>query len=320
MYIHLHERFRGALVGVHVGDAIGAPYETWGPKKIAADIEAREGLKFFDYENPWKHEKGPSILPAGRPTDDSDQAADLAWSLIECDGLDQAHLREALRNSVVLHRSRLWDGTALGAGGTTKKALSDNPEKISEALNNNIGTNGSLMRSVPMALWLHGKMRHARVWNNAEKIHWAPEVLVAHMSEVTHNHPHSRDACWFYCIMMEAILSDVSKDKLLDHIEYIDEDFLCNKFSSRIQYALEDEFLFPVDPGRGQCGAPLSFHSMLRYGVSCTQHRLKTVSRKLCELVATLIRMLPSLVDYSGPITATMRFRLNGDGQFLGTT
>jgi ADP-ribosyl-[dinitrogen reductase] hydrolase len=247
--ITLLERYKGAMVGVLVGDSVGAPYETWGAQKIAEDIEARGGLTFFDYENPWKHELGPKILPAGRPTDDSDQTADLAWSLIECKGLDVAHLREALRDSVVRHKSRLWDGTALGAGGTTKKALSDDPSKVTEAMNNNIGTNGSLMRSVPMALWLHNNLNSARVFNGAAKMFHHSSELIARMSAVTHAHQHSKDACWFYCIMLDSILYGKPKSALLDHTEVIDEDFLCNMFSSRIQYSIDDEDLYPVDPG-----------------------------------------------------------------------
>ena len=248
MYIHLHERYLGALVGVHAGDAKAARFEGMEPKEIEKILEAEGSLISCDYKSPW-NKNAKELLPAGMPTDDSDQTADLAWSLITCNGLDSEHLREALRDSVVRGKSRLWDGVSTGSGENTINALSDDPGKNAIARVNKIGTNGSLMRSVPMALWLHGKMHHARVWNNAEKIHWAPEALVAQMSEVTHNHPHSKNACWFYCIMMEGILCDISKDKLLDYIELVDENFLSNKFSSRIQYALKDEFLFPIDPG-----------------------------------------------------------------------
>jgi ADP-ribosyl-[dinitrogen reductase] hydrolase len=244
--ITLLDRYKGAMVGVHVGDSIGAPYETWGPKKIAEDIEARSGLMFFDYPNPWAKDLGPKIMPAGRPTDDSDQTADLAWSLIECNGLDPAHLREALRNSVVHHKSRLWDGIATGAGGTTRKALSDDPTKVAEARTNTIGTNGSLMRSVPMALWLRDKFDCVRVFNDAQKLFQWPKELVMQMSGVTHTHPHSKNACWLYSIMLDGILTEKPKSELFFDIR---EDFLCNKFSSRIHYSLEDEDLYPYDPG-----------------------------------------------------------------------
>ncbi len=239
--ITLQERYRGALVGVHVGDALGAPYETWGPNKIAEDIKARDGLAFFDYENPWKHERGPDRLPAGRPTDDSDQTADLAYSLITCGGLNVVHLREALRDSVVHHKSRLWDGTALGAGGTTKKALSDDPIKVAEAMNNTIGTNGSLMRCMPLSLFLHGPVRRKEMWR--------PYDITDAMSEVTHNHPHAKEACREYSYITWLILDGYIKgtDDLFN-IVYM-EGSRQSSVSKRVGLQLRDGLLFPIDPG-----------------------------------------------------------------------
>ena len=255
MTITLLDRHKGAMVGVHVGDSIGAPYETWGPKKIAADIEARRGLKFFEYPNPWVKDRGEAIMPIGRPTDDSDQTADLAWSLIECNGLEPAHLREALRDSVVRNKSRLWNGVSDGAGGTTRKALSDVPAKVAEARANNIGTNGSLMRSVPMALWLHGKRENARIFNDAMKTFHHPDNLIGMMSDVTHTHSHSKNACSIYCFALDRIMFDVPderwREELKDRVlwEVAEKYFKPLPLYMRIHNALIDGDLFPVDPG-----------------------------------------------------------------------
>lgn len=255
MTITLLDRYKGAMVGVHVGDSIGAPYETWGPRKIATDIEARGGLKFFEYPNPWVKDRGEAIMPIGRPTDDSDQTADLAWSLIECNGLDPEHLREALRDSVVRNKSRLWSGVSDGAGGTTRKALSDDPAKVAEALTNNIGTNGSLMRSVPMALWLHGKRESVRIFNNATKTFHHPDNLIWTMSEVTHAHWHSKSASSIYCFALDSILKDVPneqwRNELKDRVlwEVAEKYFSPLPIYMRVYNSLKDEYCFPVDPG-----------------------------------------------------------------------
>lgn len=250
----LLDRFKGAMVGVHVGDSLGAPYETWAAPKIATDIEVRGGLTFFDHVNPWKHEFGPEILTAGRPTDDSDQTADLAWSLIECNGLNTKHLREALRDSVVHHKSRLWDGTALGAGGTTKKALSDDPAKIAEALQNTIGTNGSLMRSVPMALWLYGKFGVGTTDDQMQA-----RELMGKMSAVTHSHNHSISCCIMYAACLQRICNgrDYLKDYHTRHRLYSRHEevpgplygLFGGKIQDRLNNILTDPLLFPIDPG-----------------------------------------------------------------------
>ncbi|MEY2665269.1 MAG: hypothetical protein RLZZ480_374 [Candidatus Parcubacteria bacterium] len=230
--VSLLDRYRGAMVSVHVGDSIGAPYETWSAKKIDEDIDARGGLRFFDYPNPWAKDLGPKIMPAGRPTDDSDQTADLAWSLIECNGLNPAHLREALRDSVIHHKSRLWDGIATGAGGTTRKALSDNPEKIAEAHSNNIGTNGSLMRCAPLILYYY------RQDDIDDKI--------SAMSAVTHAHPHSIEACLFYAECMEEIFLGKNKEIIFGQMDTSYDNYY---LMQRVVSSVADEYLFPIDPG-----------------------------------------------------------------------
>lgn len=249
--ITLLNRYVGAMVGVHVGDSIGAPYETWGPKKIAADIAARGGLKFFEYPNPWVKDRGETMMPPGRPTDDSDQTADLAYSLIACNGLDTEHLREALRDSVVRNKSRLWDGVSDGAGGTTRKALSDDPEKIAAAMQNNIGTNGSLMRSVPMALWMHGHLESAEFYNAPNDGTSRPNIVIEDMSRVTHAHWHSQMTCVIYSHALSYVL-EYADDKYFNQavmLEQLSYRFKPLPLFMRIDNSLNDKYMFPIDPG-----------------------------------------------------------------------
>lgn len=235
--MQLIDRYRGALVGVHVGDSLGAPYETWESKEIVADLKARGGLTFFDYPNPWvkDNDGNGAMLPQGRPTDDSDQTADLAYSLTTDGGLDSAHLREALQNSVYRHVSRLWDGKAIGSGGTTRDALCDDPVRNHKARCNNIGTNGSLMRASPMALWFGPP----ESWTADSYHHYN---LVERMSVVTHHHPHSVQACWMYTKILCLILG--GERNPLDGFKAE------NKLEQRVMASLTDEFYFPFDPGR----------------------------------------------------------------------
>lgn len=229
--MNLKDRYIGTLIGVHVGDSLGAPYETWAPERIAIDIEKRDGLTLFDYENPWKTDGNGDMLPAGRPTDDSDQTATLADHLIRYRGIHPEKLRLDLRKNIVDGISLLWNGRATGAGGTTRKALSDNPEEVKEALANTIGTNGSLMRATPMGLWFGPNGAYL-------KSDWQYEQ-VRLMSEVTHAHPHATSACWLYT---RALTDTLQGGKAL----FIST---THPLEQRIGSRLSDPHDFPYDPG-----------------------------------------------------------------------
>lgn len=199
--ITLNDRFIATLWGLHIGDAIWAPFETKPAERIPLLLGWR-GLRFHRYRNPWPKDRNGVRLPAGRPTDDSDQAADLCYSLLQCNGIDQSHLREALRNSVVHGVSRLWKGQATGAGRTTRAMLGDDEEKRAYALQHPLASNGSLMRSAPMALWF------GPTSTMDPTVYGTDYQMVKAMSEVTHTHPDSIAACWLYVRMLRNALAD----------------------------------------------------------------------------------------------------------------
>ena len=247
--IDLLHRFTGSLVGVHVGDSRGAPFETKGPAEIATIMQTRDSIALFDYANPWATDGNGPMLPAGRPTDDSEQTACLAKSLIVCNGLIPGHLYELLRASVFEQRSVLWKGRSTGAGGTTKNALSGDPKRMELARNNSIGTNGSLMRVAPMGLWWATRILQVddevfRLANVKEA-----KAMVYAMSDVTHAHPHSKEACWLYTVILANLLAGKSVEAALSNVEYTDPEIVKSKLVQRVLLSLYDSDLIPYDPG-----------------------------------------------------------------------
>ena len=233
------ERYRGAMVGVLAGDALLAPYETWTAEKVKEDLEKRGGLVSFDYPDPWNR---GGIFPKGKPTDDSDQTAALAESLIACRGLNEEDLFNRLRNVTFGHVSPLWGGKAVGAGKTTRDALRPLTYAESQARVRDPSaypSNGSLMRSAPLALF-YG------TFDNIE-----PDV-VERASKVTHEHEFSIDCCCAYV----ATLANLSEGH---DAEYA--------IKSHIGFSLSDHVsvhagnTMPADPGqwpgRGHVGLTL---------------------------------------------------------------
>lgn len=236
----------GAIIGVGVGDPLGAPYETWPPAAIAADINARGGLHLFDYPNPWATDGNGPLLPAGRPTDDSEQTACVAKWLLSGTSDNTDLLYKLLRASVIEQKSLLWDGKSTGAGGTTRNALSGDEKREGLARTNPIGTNGSLMRTSPMALWYY----HELTTGNASDRALACEHIRT-MSRVTHHHPHAVEACVIYA----ATLADLLRDSA-NPVAYRSYERVVGRAAAkdcplyqRVCSFVEDPDYIPYDPG-----------------------------------------------------------------------
>lgn len=148
------DRYRGAMVGLLAGDAIGAPYETWTAEAIAEDLAKRGGLTMFDYVNPWAAKEGKTrVFPRGRPTDDADHGAGFGQSLVALRRVDQEDIFKRLRHITFDHVSPLWSGRAYGAGRTTRLMLRPATWAESQAITEETyPSNGALMRIAALAL------------------------------------------------------------------------------------------------------------------------------------------------------------------------
>lgn len=263
MSIKLQDRFRGLTVGVLAGDALGAPYETWKAADAVADLLKRGGLTGFDYPNPW-YGKTESVktFPMGRPTDDSDHTAALAQSLLACNGLNEEDLYRRLRHIVVDGVSPLWEGKALGAGRTTREILKPETYEESRLLPKDrvIPSNGSLMRSSPMALYFVATRPSRGI---------LPEMVMS-MSEVTHLHPLAGQCCVVYVSILCNLLFGWSPKDAIERARYLDipwDDELVEIIDNPLAMPRDPE----VWPGRG--AAVLTLHVALWALLTTTNFR-----------------------------------------------
>ena len=190
---HVYQRYRGALVGLAAGDALGAPYEGMAPGSFGP-VEGMAG-------------GGPHGVKPGEWTDDTSMALCLAASLTECQGFnprDQMDRYLRWKNEGYMSST----GRAFGMGGTTRAAL----ERYEQSGDPNAGLsdpqtagNGSLMRlaPIPMYMFLDG----ARA-----------KELAAAMSRTTHAAAEAVDACRYLTGLMIGAFRGEPKDNLLgDH-------------------------------------------------------------------------------------------------------
>ena len=141
----IENRALGALYGLAIGDALGMPTQLLSRERIAARYGTLTGFEPGPDEN-----EISAGLPAGRVTDDTDQAVIVARALIDGGGeVDQRALAHALM---------AWEQRMIAAGSldllgpSTRRAL----ERFAAGDLENAGrwgdTNGAAMRIAPVGI------------------------------------------------------------------------------------------------------------------------------------------------------------------------
>ena len=191
------DRYRGALLGLATGDALGTTLEFRAPGSFNKIDDMAGG--------------GPFDLAPGEWTDDTSMALCLAESLIEtgrCDLIDQ--LERYTRWADHAHLSS--NGTVFDIGNTVRKALANfrtSRSPHSGPSDEYSAGNGSLMRLAAIPLFFSN----------------APETAIetsGESSRATHGAPAAIDACRYMGALMVGALNGASKQELLsDHFSPI---------------------------------------------------------------------------------------------------
>lgn len=186
------ERYRGSLLGLAVGDALGTTVEFRSPGTFLPVKTITGG--------------GPFQLNPGEWTDDTSMALCLAESLVECRGFD---LRDQLErycrwknNGHLSSNGRCFDigltvGNALRRFEKTGDVHSGSTDPMSAG-------NGSIMRLAPVPLFYAN--------NPQEAIEYAAES-----SRTTHGAEEAVDACRYLAALIVGAVRGATKDELLSN-------------------------------------------------------------------------------------------------------
>lgn len=184
------ERFRGSLLGLAVGDALGTTLEFQPPGSFPPITDMVGG--------------GPFGLPRGYWTDDTSMALCLAESLLHCQGFDPV---DQMNRYV-----RWWQtgylsstGRCFGIGNTVRSSLArycSSGDPYSGPTSPKTAGNGSLMRLAPIPLFFVRDPRLAL-------------QRAADSSRTTHAAPTCLDACRYYAGLIIGALQGIPKSDLL---------------------------------------------------------------------------------------------------------
>ena len=183
-------RFRGCLLGLAAGDALGTTLEFKTPGSFVPIQDMLGG--------------GPFALQPGQWTDDTSMALCLAESLLEKGGFDPADQMERYC-AWAEHGHLSSNGVCFDIGNTVSQALRryrQSGQPYSGSSDSYSAGNGSLMRLAPVPMYF---------WRDALQA----EALAAASSRTTHAAAEAVDACRYYAVLQVAALGGAAKEELL---------------------------------------------------------------------------------------------------------
>ncbi len=179
----------GCMLGLAIGDAMGAPVEFQKRGSFVPVTEYRSGGKFR--------------LNAGEWTDDTAMALCLAQSLIDSNGFDPIdQMDKYLRWIDTGYMS--CTGKMVGLGKTCWRSLvryRRMGEPYTDIKHEKFSGNGSLMRLAPICIYYSGNLDQA--------VYYA-----ALSSKTTHGSPIAVDCCRYFAYIVMHLLNGVDKDMI----------------------------------------------------------------------------------------------------------
>lgn len=187
---HVQDRFRGCLLGLAAGDALGTTVEFQRRGSFPALTDIVGGGVFG--------------LAPGQWTDDTSMALCLAASLVETGGFDMAdQMSRYLR--WYDHGYMSSTGTCFDIGNTTREALEryrQSGKPASGSTHPSTAGNGSLMRLAPVPMFYSPDRTRARLYAGKS-------------SRTTHAAKLCVEACMLFADMLVQALAGKDKDELL---------------------------------------------------------------------------------------------------------
>ena len=186
----LSDRFRGVLLGLATGDALGAPLESQPARTPEHYLTEMVG-------GGWQQ------LAPGEWTDATEQTLCIVESLLTKRVFDPDDIArrfvvwmQSSPKDIGLHTRRVLD--AIQKGDSWEEASKEN-----QALDPDNAPNGSLMRSAPLALFF---CRHPEYVASLSPV----------LSHITHAHPDCEWACVFLNVTLVALLTGLSKTEAVE--------------------------------------------------------------------------------------------------------
>jgi ADP-ribosyl-[dinitrogen reductase] hydrolase len=193
----LEDKIRGGIYGVLVADALGVPHEFKAASQIPGYNRSPGSVEMV---MPADYRKTFPKVAYGTWSDDGSLTLAMAASLTASKGVDEEDFGRRLAQWFN-HGDYTPDKKAYDIGNTTMEAIlrmqRGHAARAAGLTGENTNGNGSLMRTLPLALFHKGT--DAELYQDARRL-----------SAVTHAHDFSTAACGVYCIAARRMMNGES--------------------------------------------------------------------------------------------------------------
>jgi poly(ADP-ribose) glycohydrolase ARH3 len=225
-------RFRGAIIGTAIGDALGAPTESMSKAEIEANPAAKITGDFIDHFRT----RGDIIQKRGSWTDDTQLMIPLIKSITikNCiDPFDQAlRLKEIFESGEVL---RGWSRSTIAAVERLTKGV-----PWFRAADTSLGVgNGVAMRAAPLGLYLSQIIEEVNAGKRSKsEIKHCINSIIS-VGKITHHELGITAGVLQSVLIADLINNNRSKQKLLENMNRVELDFFGNsRFSDKLKQAV----------------------------------------------------------------------------------
>jgi poly(ADP-ribose) glycohydrolase ARH3 len=212
MNVDLKSKFRGALVGTAVGDALGAPMEGWSIEKAQSAYSDTKGGEMYK----------------GRYTDDTEMMIGVAESLIRNKGFNGADMARTFIQNYDAKRGYGPGST----GALTRIRAGESWEEASKKLFGGGGSygNGAAMRIAPVGLFYYDNPAALR-------------DVAYQSSQITHAHELGKEGAALQAFAIALAVRGQKEDLLAELKEFVHSDVYKEKIRM-IELLLDKE---PID-------------------------------------------------------------------------
>ena len=216
----LQDKARGMLIGLAIGDSLGAPYEFGYTSKEITELKDEVATM---------HEA--VACPKGSWTDDTSMALCLSQSLLDCEGYDSYDVMEKycrwVDKGYMTYDGKPADDAGRQVSGAIKRFKVDPVIRKDEPRSEAAG-NGAIMRLAPVVIAM------AHPGRNCGTVAECENLAVVQARETHYSEQAERAAKWFAIILCQA-MSDINRHSLDVCI-----DRFCNEWYNNSDLAWRD--------------------------------------------------------------------------------